>query len=152
MPITITSVRPDLPSQSMCSTTGACQACGGGGVALPSLAKVTWIFKQYQVSWWSDISLLTGDQDGEHDGALHDTSVSLGSFWPLSAARVLLSIWAVVPDFWQSWSLNQATKDAELLTVSWNFWISPLRLGTKDYARKLRNNRACGSCAQFIVS
>ena len=34
-------VRPDLLSQSMSSTTGACQACWGGGVVLPSLIEIS---------------------------------------------------------------------------------------------------------------
>ena len=48
--VTMASVRPDLPSQTMSSMTGAWQAFGGGGVALPSLVNVTCISKQYQVS------------------------------------------------------------------------------------------------------
>ena len=31
-PVTTASVRPNLLSWSMSSTTGACQVCGGGGV------------------------------------------------------------------------------------------------------------------------
>ena len=52
------SVMPDLPSQSMSSTMGTCQVCGGGGVAPPSLVKVTWISKQYQILGWSDFNYL----------------------------------------------------------------------------------------------
>ena len=150
-PITITSVRPDLPSQSMSSTTGTCQVCGGGGVAPPSLVKITSISTQYRVSGQSGISLLAWDWDGECDRALPDASVSSEQFWPFGGARIWPSVWAVASNFCPSWLFNQVAIDAEMSTVSWNCWISPFRLGAKAYARKLRNDRACGSHIQFMV-
>ena len=48
-PVTTASVRPDLPSQGMSSTTGACQVYEGGGVVPLYLVEITCISKQYQV-------------------------------------------------------------------------------------------------------
>ena len=79
-PVNITSVRLDLPSQTMSSTMGTCQACGGGGIGSLSLVEVTFISKQYQVSGWSGMGFLTRDGDGDQDGALPNASVSSGSF------------------------------------------------------------------------
>ena len=66
-PITMASVRPVLPWQSMYSTTGTIQAWGGGGVAPVSLVSVTCIPRQYLVSGWHN-SFLAGDQYGEWEG------------------------------------------------------------------------------------
>ena len=75
---------------------------GVGGVVPTSLIKITWISKQYWVTGWSGICLLTWDWDGECNGALLDASVSLGPFWPFGGVRVWPSIWTVTPDFWLS--------------------------------------------------
>ena len=72
--VTTASVRLNLPSQTMSSTTGACQTCGDGGVTLPSLAKVTFISKQYQVLGWSGVGFHARDWDGECVGALPNAS------------------------------------------------------------------------------
>ena len=77
-PVTTAFVRLDLPSQTMSSTTGACQASGGGGGVPPSLVEITCISKQYQVSGQSGVHFLTGDWDGEWEAALPNASVSSG--------------------------------------------------------------------------
>ena len=145
-PITTVSVRPDLPSQSMSSTTGTYHACGGSGVVPPSSVKITWMSKQYQVSGQSGTCLLTGDWDGELEGVLPDASISLALFWPLGGMRVWPSVWMVAPDFWSSRSLDWVAISAEMLTISWNYQISLFNLGAKAYSKKLRNERACASC------
>ena len=91
-PITTASVRLDLPSQTMSSTTGTCQACGDDGVVPPFAVEITCISKQYQVSGWSGVCLPAGDWDGEWDGTLPDASHSLGPFQPFSGVRVWSSI------------------------------------------------------------
>ena len=150
-PITITSVRPALLSWSMSSTTGTCQVCGGGGVAAPSLVMVTWISKQYWFLGQSGVILHTRDCDGECDEVLHDVSVSLGPFQPFGGVRVWPCVWAVAWDLWWSRLLDWMAIDTEMSTLSWNCWIRPFRLGTKAYARKLRNDGTCASHILFTV-
>ena len=77
--------------------------------------------KQYWVSGWSGIFLLTGDWDGVWDGALPDASISLGPFLPFGGVRVCPSVCMVTPDVWSSRFLDQVAIDAEMLTVSWNY-------------------------------
>ena len=67
-PVTTASVRPDLQSWIMPFTMGACQVCGGGGVAPLSVVEVTWISKQYWVSGWLGVCLLARDWDGNAMG------------------------------------------------------------------------------------
>ena len=102
------SVRPDLPSWSMSPPLAPARCVWGGGVAPPSLVKITWISKQYQVLGQSGISLFTGEWDGECDGALPVASISLGPFWPFSGVRVWPSIWTVAPYIWSCRSLDWA--------------------------------------------
>ena len=102
-PITTASVRLGLPSQSMSSTTGACQVCGGGGVVPTSLVKITCISKQYHISGWSGAGFLTtGDWDGEQDEVLPNASVSSMPFWPPCGVRVCPSVWMTTPNFCSS--------------------------------------------------
>ena len=79
-PVTAASVRLDLPSWTMSSTTGTCQACGGGGVVPPSLVEITCISKQYQVSGQSGVGFLAGHHDGEWEGMIANASMSSGLF------------------------------------------------------------------------
>ena len=92
-PVTTAFVRPDLPSQTMSSTTGTCQACGDGGDVPPYSAEITCISKQYRVSGLSGVNFLTRDWDGEHDGVLLNASVSSGPFQPLGGVREWPSVW-----------------------------------------------------------
>ena len=140
-PVTTASVRPDLPSQSMSSTTGVCQACGGGGVVPPSLVEMTWTSKQYWISVQSGVCLLTGDWDSEWHGVLPDASVSLVPWKPFDGVGVLPSVWTITPDFWLSRSLDWVAINTELSTIHWNYWICSFSSGTKAYVRKWRNNR-----------
>ena len=96
-PFTTASVRLDLPSLTMSSMTGACQACGGGGFILPSLVNVTCISKQYMSL--RPVSFLAGDWDGEYDGVLPNASRSSGPFWLLGGVRVWPSVWILTPGF-----------------------------------------------------
>ena len=87
-PVTTASVRQDLPSQTISSTTGTCQVCGGGSVVPPSLVEITCISKQYRFQGDSGVGFLTGDWDSEWEGVLENASVSSGPFWPLGGVRV----------------------------------------------------------------
>ena len=60
--------RPDLPTHTMSSTTGTCQACGVVVLVPQSLVEITCISKQYQVSGQSGIGFLTRDWGGEWEG------------------------------------------------------------------------------------
>ena len=145
-PITTASVRPDLPSWSMYSITGTCQACGeGGSVAPPSSVKITWISKQCQVSGQPGICPFARNWDGEWDGALPDAFISSRPFQLFFGVRVWPSIWMITPDFWLSRSLDWAANNAEMLAVSLNYQISMFSSGAKAYARKWRNDWACAS-------
>ena len=77
--------------------------------------------------------------------------LSLQGHFSHLGVRVWPSIWSVAPDFWPSRLLDWVAIDTEMSTVSWNYQISPFRLSTMAYARKLRNDRACASCVQFMV-
>ena len=146
-PVTTTSMRPDLPSQSMSSTMGACQACGIGGVVPQSSVEITWISRQYQVSGWSGIFFLARDWDGGQDEVLPNASVSSGPLQPFGGVRFgPPSGWLITPDFRSSWSLNWAAIGTEMLTIDWNYWICPFCLGTKAHARRQRNNWVHASC------
>ena len=119
-PITTASVRPDLPSQSMSSTTGTWQACGGGGVVPLSLVEITCISKQYQVSGQSGLCFLTRDLDGEWDEVLPNASVSSRPFKPLGGVRVGPSVWVTTPEFWSSRLLDLVAINMEILAVGQN--------------------------------
>ena len=64
-PMTTASVSPALASHNISSTTGAIQACGGGGASPNSSVKVTHISKQCFVLRWPNGGLLTGDHISE---------------------------------------------------------------------------------------
>ena len=91
-PVTTASVWLDLPSQTMSSTTGACQACGGGGVVPQSLVEITCISKTIPSPWQSGDGFLIGDWDDEQEGVLPNASASSGPFWPLGGVRVWPSV------------------------------------------------------------
>ena len=140
-PVTTAPVRPDLPSQTMSSTTCTCQACGGGGIIAPSPVEIPCVSKQYRVSGQLGFGFLTTDCDGEHDGVLPNTSVSSGPFWPPGGVRVGPSVWILAPDFWSS-------KLLDLWTLTQKQWpwietlVSLFSSSTRAHARKLRNNWA----------
>ena len=64
-PMTTASVSPALASRNISSTTGAVQACEGGGMSPPSSVKVTHISKQCFVLRWPNGGLWTGDNIAE---------------------------------------------------------------------------------------
>ena len=124
-PITTASVRPDLPSQGMSSTTGVCQVCEGSVVVPPFLVEITCISKQYRVSGQSGVCFFARDWDGEWDEVLPNASVSSRPFWPLGGVRAGPSVWATTPDFWSSRSLDLVAINTEVLTISQNLdWFA----------------------------
>ena len=81
-PMTTASVSPALASCSISSTTGAIQACGGGGMTPNSSFKVTHISKQCFVLRQPNGSLWTGDHVGELGGEPPSSSISCWSAAP----------------------------------------------------------------------
>ena len=84
----MTLVRPVLPWQSMSFTMGYVQAWGGGGVAPVSLVSVMCIPRQCLVLGQLGDGFLARDQDGKWKGALPNTPISSGSFWPIDGGGV----------------------------------------------------------------
>ena len=120
----------------MSSTTGTIQVWGGGGSTPPSLVKVTCIPRQYQVSGPPGDGCLSGDWDGEWEGALPDASISFRPFWPLGDVGVWPSIWRLVPDIWPSKSLDLVAIDTPVVVMNWNSrWISSHNLGARALTR-----------------
>ena len=140
----------------MSSTTGACQACEGGGVTLPPSVEVTCISKQYQDTGQSGVGFLAGDWDGECNGVLPNASGSSGSFQPTGGVRVWPSVCILTPGFWPSRSLYLAAMIWQPLTQKQcpelKLQIGSFSLGTKAHARKLRNNWVCISHIWSTVS
>ena len=77
--MTTASVHQALASCSISSTTGAIQACGGGGTSPNSSVKVTHISKQCFVLRQPNGGLRTGDHIGELGGEPSSSSVSCWS-------------------------------------------------------------------------
>ena len=138
-PVTTASVKLDLPSWTMSSITGTCQACGGGGVALPSLVEVTCIFKQYWVSGQSVVSFLARE---------------LGWWMWWGATKCLLIFRASLATWWCEGVALHLDINSRLLIiqVTWSggHWhensscelklqISSFSLGAKAHAIKLKN-------------
>ena len=78
------------------------------------------ISKQYWVSGKSGVGFLAGDWDGEHDGALPNSSKSSGPFWPLGGVRVWPSGWILIPGFWSSRLLDLVATDMKTVAMNWN--------------------------------
>ena len=115
-PVTMASVRPALPSQTMSSTIGACHVWGGGGIALSTSVEITCISKQHQVLGWSGVGFLARDWDG----ALPNASGSSRPFQLLCGVRMWLSVWILIPGFWSSRLLNLAAIDTKTVAMNWN--------------------------------
>ena len=117
--VTMTSVRPALPSGTMSSTTGTCHACNGGGPGLfifsgdhlyfqAILSHRSVRFPHQRPGWWLGC------------GALSNASGSSGLFWPLGGVRVWPSFWILVPGFCSSRLLNLVAIDTKTEAMNWN--------------------------------
>ena len=118
--ITMASVRPVLPWQSISSTRGTVQVWGGGDAALVSLVNVTCIPRQCLVLGWLGDGFWVGDQDGEWERALPAAPVSPRSFQLPDDMGVWSSVWMLVPDVQSSKSLDLIANDMIVVAVNQN--------------------------------
>ena len=85
-----------------------------------SLASITCIPRQCQVSGWQGDSFLTGDQDGEWEGSLPNAPISSGSSWPLDGMGEWPSVWRLAPGVQLSKLLDLVAIDVTVVAVNWN--------------------------------
>ena len=112
-PITTTSVRPDLPFQSMSSTTGTCHAYRGGGV-VPHFWLRSLEFPNNNKSQDNQAFASLPGTGMVNGGWHYQTPLSLqGHFGHLEVWGCGLSVWMITPDFWSSRWLDQAAINAD---------------------------------------
>ena len=146
--MTTASVSPALASHSISSTTGAVQACSGGGMSPNSSVKVTHISKQCFILRWPNSSLWTGDHVGEIGGVLFfclpPVHCPLGWLFHLA---IYLRVGFRCFVTWVTWfgSHGQEISGCELKLWIWSFFM-----GTKALARNNINYLVWGNC--FLVT
>ena len=134
----------------MSSTTGAIQAWGSRGAAPISSVKVTYVPRQYWVSGWPGNSCLTGDWDGEWEGALPNTPVSSRSFRLLGGMRVWPSVRRLAPDIWSSKSLDLAAIDRTVVVMNWNSRLDHT-IQVQRPSQKIKKHWVCTNCILSMV-